>query len=178
MSRNNLPIAIDFDGTLIWDELSHQMFYKFCLRYPWKIFLLPFWLIRGIAYVKSIVAQHMPLDVKTLNYNQSVLDYIAAHKGRRFILATGADHKVADEVADYLGVFDHVIASNGVINRISTEKAKSLDALLGQGQYIYLGNSAQDLNVWKHAAYAIAVNAPPHVVAELKELGVPYEVME
>lgn len=177
-NKNKLPIVIDFDGTLIWDELSHQMFYDFCRRYPWKIFMLPFWLIRGVAYIKSIIAQQMPIDVKNLKYNKSVLDYIANHKGHRFILATGADQKVANAVASYLGVFDeHVIASDGIINRISTEKAKSLDELLGRGQYIYLGNSSQDINVWKHAAYAVAVNAPPHVVAELKTLGVPYEIL-
>jgi len=174
---NKLPIVVDLDGTLIWDEVSHLTFYAFCRRYPWKIPLLPFWLIKGVAYIKSIVAEQIPMDPKTLNYNQSVLDFLAKHKDHRMILATGADQKLAHSVADYLGLFEHVIASDGVTNTISSNKAKRLDELLGQGRYIYLGNSSQDINVWKHAAYAVAVNTPPDVLQALKDLNMPYEVL-
>ena len=139
--------------------------------------MLLFWFIKGVAHTKSRIADFIPIDPKTLNYNQSVLDFIKDHKDHVLVLATGADQKIAQKVAEYLGCFDHVIASDGRTNTISSHKASRLDDLLGQGQYIYLGNSSQDINVWKHAAYAVAVNTPQKVLNQLSQLGVPFEVL-
>ena len=54
----------------------------------------------------------------TLPYNQHFVDYLRRQKleGRRPVLATAADHQIAHGVADHLGVFDVVIASDGVLN--------------------------------------------------------------
>jgi hypothetical protein len=174
---NKLPIVVDLDGTLIFNDISRESLGLFCLRFPWKIILLPFWAFRGVAYGKRRLAEEINIDPKTLRYNKLVTEFIQAHGDHRIFLATGADQKYANLVAEYLGVFEQVLASDGIVNNISVHKARRLDALLGKGGYIYLGNSSQDISVWKHAAYAIAVNASEDVIQELKNLHMPYEVL-
>jgi phosphoserine phosphatase len=176
MDSTKLPIVVDLDGTLILEEISYKSFWIFLRKYWWKAPMLFVWALFGVAYSKKKLAQRIPIDPSSLPYNQRVIDYIRAHKGQPIVLATGADETYAHQIANHLGLFDHVIASNGVENTISSLKARKLDDYFHGGKYVYLGNSAQDLNVWKHSAYAIAVNAPVDVVAELATLGVPYEV--
>jgi phosphoserine phosphatase len=178
IKTDNLPIAVDLDGTLIFNELSYISLRRFCMRYPWKILMLGLWLTKGVAYVKSRLAEHINIDPKTLSYNKLVLDYIKNHSAQRIILATGADQKYAREVAAYLGCFERVIASDGLTNTVGQNKADRLNALLGQGKYIYVGNSSQDISVWRQATYAVAVNAPESVLSDLRALNMPYEVLK
>jgi len=175
--EKKLPIAVDLDGTLVFNELSYMSFWRFCRQYPWKLLLLPFWLFKGIAHIKRKFSALIPIDVKALNYNKSVLKFIESHGDHRVVLATGADLVYACQIAEYLDCFELVIASDGVVNMVSHNKAENLNKLFGKGQYIYVGNSAQDIAVWKDSAYAIAVNTPDTVLNDLKKLGVPFEIL-
>lgn len=175
---DGIPIVFDLDGTLILDEISYLSFKKFIYAYPlsfWKILL---WLPRGMAFVKQQLALRVEIDPATLTYNKCVIDFIDQHKGRRMILATGADQKYADIVAEYLKCFENVIASDGQINSISHVKAERLNILYGYQGYIYVGNSAQDLTVWSESAFAIATNVPNKVLETLKKLPVPFGVLK
>ena len=176
--EQKLPIAVDLDGTLIFNDISRQSLRMFCKAFPFKIVLLPFWLLKGVAYVKSRLAEVVVIPPESLRFNPAVLNFIKKHPDHRFLLATGADERYAHAVAKHLGCFDDVIASNGVLNSISEIKASRLNKLLGQGMYIYLGNSSQDIAVWQQSAYAIAVNAPDDVVRALAGLQMPYHVLD
>ena len=177
-NEDNLPIAVDLDGTLIFDEITAISLRKFCLRYPWKIVLLPFWLLKGMAYLKDRMGGLVDIDPRTLSYNNLVMDYIKSHAQHRMVLATGADQRYADAVAEYLGCFELVIASDGVVNRVSQNKADCLNLLFGEKKYIYVGNSSQDIAVWRQAAHAVVVNAPESVLRQLHAMQLPYELLK
>ena len=73
---------------------------------------------RGKAHLKRQVACRVTLDVSSLPYHMGLLTYLRDqhHKNRSLILATGADELIARQIADYLQIFDRVMASDGKIN--------------------------------------------------------------
>lgn len=171
------PIVVDLDGTLILDEISILAFKKLIASKPLKLFMTPFWMLKGMGYFKRRVAQLVQINPALLNYNPKVLQFIKSHKSQQIILATGADEKFAKAVSRFLKLFRHVIASDGRVNCVSHEKASRLNERFGKGAYVYLGNSSQDIAVWQDCVFAIAVNTPKNVLKDLKKLNVPFAVL-
>ena len=62
-------------------------------------------------------------------------------------------------VANYVGIFDEVLASDGKTNLRSANKLKTLIEKFGERGFDYAGNSSADLAVWRGAREAIVVNA-------------------
>lgn len=174
-----LPLAVDLDGTLILSDLAFSSLRNFVSKYPFKVPLFPFWLLKGRAYTKRRLAENVHIIPGDLTYNQAVIDYINRHKGQghSVLLVTGSDEKYAKVIADYLGVFDQVLASDGQTNNVSYNKAQLLSNLFGEEGFIYIGNSSQDLAVWQKCAHAVATNAPHWVLRKLQSLGKSFEVI-
>lgn len=176
----NIPIVVDLDGTLILTDMGRASLKKFFFRHPHKWLILPLWLIRGRAHTKARLAELIHIEPEDLLYNDTVIDYIKHYKakGHRILLATGANMKYAQAIADHVGLFDEVLASCDAINNISRNKAERLVKMFGEKGYVYLGNSSQDLAVWQHAFHAVAVNTPQSVLQRLKNLLISYEVLD
>jgi 4-hydroxybenzoate polyprenyltransferase len=77
--------------------------------------------------------------------------------GRRIILATGTPRKFAEAIAAHLGIFDAVMATDGLHNLTSGRKRKVLSDLYGDGGFDYIGNSRHDLKVFDAARAALVV---------------------
>ena len=95
--RASPPLVVDLDGTLVKTDLlveSLLALIKQDLRY---LFLVPWWLFRGLAYLKRQVSQRVSLDVSVLPYNPEFLEYLKTERarGRRLILATVANERLA-----------------------------------------------------------------------------------
>jgi 4-hydroxybenzoate polyprenyltransferase len=135
---------------------------------PFCLLLLPFWLLRGKATLKSEIARRVSLDVETLPYNKPLIQWLQGMraKGARLVLCTAADNSVASDISKHLGIFDDVIASDGHINNASVQKRSVLDKTFGYRGYDYAGNASADLAVWAGAREAIVVNASARVVRE------------
>ena len=121
------------------------------------------------AGLKRNVAALAPLDVSLLPYNRPLLAYLREQKaaGRKLVLATAADQRVAQAVADFLDLFDEVIASDGEHNLKGEAKATALVARFGVRGFSYAGNDSSDLAVWRAAHSAVVVNASRAVDAEV-----------
>ncbi|WP_069471431.1 UbiA family prenyltransferase [Candidatus Marithrix sp. Canyon 246] len=146
---NNKPLCVDLDGTLIaTDSLWESILLLFR---TWQIFLLPFWLIRGRAYLKYKVAQHVSLNVATLPYYENVLKFLQdeKQKGRVLVLATAAHESIAQAVAKHLNLFDIVIASDLDTNLKGVNKRDALTKRFGV--YDYIGDSSADIPIFEAA---------------------------
>jgi 4-hydroxybenzoate polyprenyltransferase len=108
--------------------------------------------------------------VSVLPFNLPLLAYLkeAQREDRRLILVTGADRCIAEQVADYVGGFESVIASDGVINLTGRRKRDALIDRFGVGGFDYAGNARADLCVWQHANKAIVVNANRRVARQAR----------
>ena len=156
-----VPLCVDLDGTLIKNDTTYAALFNLLRKNPLNIFRCLAWLLKGRAHCKQQLAQRTELDPKRLPYNLPFLAFLKEEKqkGRLIYLATAADQKIADRIAEHVGLFDGVIASNGNINLKSHAKRAELDKRFGIHQYDYAGNDTPDLIVWKHARKAIVVNA-------------------
>lgn len=156
-----LPLVIDLDGTLIHSDLLYESTLKLLKSNPFFLLILPFWLIQGKAAFKRKIAERCQLATELLPYNEGFIDWLKSEssKGRSLILCSASDELLVTPVAEYLGLFQHVMASNAKTNLKGSIKAQRLLEQYGQHQFDYAGNSQADLQVWKHAHKAIVVNA-------------------
>jgi 4-hydroxybenzoate polyprenyltransferase len=139
------------------------------------IFLIPLWLFRGKAALKQELAKRASVDVEVLPYNVDLLVWLRGQKnvGKTLILCTASDSMLANQISDHLGIFDHVFASDGVNNLVSSTKAKKLVDIYESHGFDYVGNSSDDVEVWKYAANIIQVNVSRSVKNRVEELSSP-----
>lgn len=165
-------LAVDLDGTLTSTDTLHESVLSLARNKPYLLFLLPFWLSQGIAYLKQKVATYSDLDVTTLPYNQPLIDWLTAEKlrGRKIVLSTGANEQIAKAVVSSFSLFDEFIASDSKINLKGARKRIALEERYGIKGYDYVGNSSDDIEVWAGASNAIVVNASENVLAKVSTL--------
>ena len=167
-----IPLAVDLDGTLIKTDMLWESLIALLKTNVFAIFLLPFWLIKGRAYLKHEIARRITLDVATLPFNKEFLAFLQEeHKrGRVLILTTASDRTIAEKIADHLGIFSEVMASNGKHNLKAAEKSRALQEKFGNKCFDYAGNEKADLEVWAHTNAAILVNAPDGALKKAQRL--------
>ncbi|HYR02179.1 MAG TPA: UbiA family prenyltransferase [Syntrophobacteria bacterium] len=154
------PLVVDLDGTLVKTDLLVESVVALLRRNPLYLAMVPLWLLKGTANLKHEVSRRVTLDVSLLPYHSRLVEYLKVQhdKGRRLVLATGADELLAHQVADHLHLFDTVISSNGVQNLSPRRKRDRLVAEFGEQGFDYAGNERGDLAVWRSARKAIVVN--------------------
>lgn len=167
-TNSNIVIAVDLDGTLTLTDTLHESALCLLRQTPANVIALPFWLYKGKAVLKAKVADHVNLDVSTLPYNSELINWLTDEraKGKKVVLSTAADKRIAQSIADYLDLFDDVIASDGTINNSGANKKAALEAKYGIKGYDYAGNAMADIEVWAGARQAIVVNASDEIVKQ------------
>jgi 4-hydroxybenzoate polyprenyltransferase/phosphoserine phosphatase len=163
-----LPLCVDLDGTLVRSDTLVEGFCAFATD-P-RVFGALLRLTNGRAAFKQAVAAGARLDPALLPYNETLLTYLRAQKaaGRRLVLATAADQRIARAIAAYLSIFEEVITSDGTNNLRGAAKAQALTDRFGAKGFVYAGNATSDLPIWHQAAAAILVNAPAGVVSQVR----------
>ncbi len=174
MSRH---IAVDLDGTLIFTDMLLENLFLFLRHYPTQIWRLFVWLFRGKAVLKRELAAAVMPAVVSLPYNQALLVWLTEQQrlGAHLILATASDARIARRVADHLGLFSEVMGTQDC-NLSSHHKRAALVARFGERGFEYVGNSFDDLAVWKSAAIIHVANPDRGVLAAASNLGVIGEV--
>jgi 4-hydroxybenzoate polyprenyltransferase len=158
--RQDAPLCVDLDGTLIRSDLLVESALALISRNPFNIFAMLLWLMRGKAFLKQQIARRIGLDASTLPYNNDVLDWVRAQQKLRTVtLCTASDQRLAESVAQHVGGFGAVLASNGEHNLSGRSKAQALIGLYGDRGFDYAGNATVDLKVWRHARAAIVIES-------------------
>ena len=152
-------LCVDLDGTLIRGNVLWECVLSLLKTRPLTMLRLPFWWLKGRAFLKQEVAARTELDPARLPYRKLVLDLLREEKakGRRVALVTAADRNVAETIARYVGLFDEVHASDGLVNLKGANKAKFLAAHFSETGFEYMGDSAADIDVWRNARGAYVV---------------------
>ena len=157
---NEIPLCVDLDGTLILTDVLAESLLLAVSKGPEVVVRVPFWLVQGRAHLKQELTRHVMPDASLLPLNQPLVDYLKEQRlaGRKLILVTAADIRIAREVAERSGLFDEVMASEGVVNLAGRHKAEALVKRFGNGGFDYAGNEHRDLAVWAVARRAIVVS--------------------
>ncbi len=154
------------DGTLLKTDLIWEFLARILRRNPFVIFAILVWWMRGRAFLKRKLGARAKVDPVTLPYNEKFLRWLREQKsaGRKIILATAADSQMALPVANYVGIFDEVLSSDGKTNLRGKNKLKLLVEKFGERGFDYAGNSTADLAVWPAAREALVVNTSPSLL--------------
>lgn len=165
---SDTPLVVDLDGTLIRTDLLHESCLRVLRDRPLDLLRIPFWLAQGKAVLKRRLAERTSLDPALLPYHCELLDWLKQQRslGRRLVLCTASDRSAAVTIADHLGIFDEVMASDGINNLSGAHKALALEQRFGPAGYDYAGNAQADLVVWEQARRAIVVNADAPLAAQ------------
>ena len=170
-----VPLCVDLDGTLIQTDLLWESLARLLRRNPLWLFPVVVWWMRGRAFLKRQLARRVSLDPATLPYQPAFLAFLREQKsaGRKLVLVTASDREMALPVANHVGLFDEVLASDGRTNLRGPNKRKALVERFGERGFDYAGNSPVDLAVWRGARLAIVVNAGSGLVRRAAECARP-----
>ena len=173
---SQLPLCVDLDGTLIYNDVTWLSMKLYLQENITRFAHVISWFRHGRAYLKQQLAKRIDIDPQKLPYRTSLLKYLKIERqaGRCIYLATAADQKYAQAVADHLGLFTQVFSSDGITNLRSKAKARCLLKNFGEKQFVYAGNSFDDLAVWKHSAQAIVCTKNPILLTAVEKLELPF----
>lgn len=158
-NSTNAPLVVDLDGTLTPTDTLVESIVKVVKQSPLNLVRVPFWLMRGRAGFKEVISTHASISGEHLPYRASLLDYLHEEKkkGRKIVLATAAHHSIAHNVANHLGLFDKVLATQAGHNLKGKEKLQAIQEHVGQC-FVYAGDSQADVPIWKAAKAAVLVD--------------------
>ncbi len=169
---SNIPLIVDLDHTLIDTDLLYESSIATLKKRPWLVAIYPFWLMQGKAYLKAQLIKNCDIDITTLPYNQTTINYIKhrQQQGTKIILATASNKFYAQQVAKHIGLFDDVMASDKRFNLSAHNKATKLAEHFGEQGFDYMGDNMRDLPVWQITNLAILVNASNKVIRKTQHL--------
>ncbi|MEK7707476.1 MAG: UbiA family prenyltransferase [Verrucomicrobiota bacterium] len=164
--EDRVPLAVDLDGTLIRTDMMWESVARLLRKNPLAALASPLWLLRGRAHFKQQLATRVQVDAASLPYHEEFLNWLRDEKraGRKLVLATASDIEMARPVAQHVGLFDEVLASDGKTNLRDNAKLAALPKKFGERGFDYAGNSSPDLDVWGGSREAIVVNASSSLV--------------
>ncbi len=167
-------VVVDLDNTLIKADTLHEQLVRIVFQKPRLLPRILGALFRGKAAFKDCCAEAIVLEPANLRTCDEVLSYLADEKSRGsfLVLCTAADHRVARLVADHLGIFDEVIATESGVNLKGEAKAAMLVRRFPDG-FVYAGDHASDLAVWAKAEGIVLVGVSASVARRASALGKP-----
>jgi len=164
-------LCVDLDGTLLATDLLWESLLKLLKNQPWVLFLLPFWLMKGKAFLKHKIFHRVDLEPETLPYRSEVIDLLNKEHlaGREIILTTGSNQRAAIKIGKYLGVFSNVLASNKRTNLVGKQKLTAINEATQGKEFDYIGNADTDLPIWQRAHEALLVCSSPHLIQKVRD---------
>jgi 4-hydroxybenzoate polyprenyltransferase len=165
------PLVLDLDGTLLRTDLLLEAALHYVKQRPLGVFLLLWWACHGTAFLKHQLASRTDLAVQHLPINERLAQYArqAAEKGRTVVAATAANRELADRVCARFSFISAVFASCDKVNLKGSRKAAELNERFPDG-YVYAGDAAADLAVWRSARGAIFAGRDRRVLQQLSKI--------
>ncbi|MGH9582758.1 MAG: UbiA family prenyltransferase [Bryobacteraceae bacterium] len=153
------PLCVDLDGTLVKSDTLADSLLLLVRKQPLQAAIYLLSLQHGKAAFKARVASLTTLDVEHLPWNRPLLDYLAEQRatGRKIFMVTGADTRVARRIADYMDLFEDILASDGETNQTGNRKLATLKEKFGEG-FDYIGNARADAPALVRSGQAMAAN--------------------
>lgn len=166
------PLCVDLDGTLIDGDTLVISLRTLLRREPWRFPAVCARMLRGRAAFKAFVASCVVPDAPSLPWRREVLEFLAAERarGRRLILATAADARIATCVVEHLELFDAVVSTQDGENRKGEAKLDAIRKLLNNKDFDYMGDSVADLPILLAARKAYLVAPGERLLARVRQI--------
>jgi 4-hydroxybenzoate polyprenyltransferase len=167
-----VPLCLDLDGTLVKSDTLVDSVLVLARQKPAEILRIPSWIAQGKAQFKKHVTSAVTLDVEHLPYNRPLLEWLRAEHGagRAIYLATASDRGLADRVAEYLGIFAGVLASDGTTNLAGKNKLEAFREHFGE-RFCYIGNAKPDVTLLTACESPMTANPHGALTSGLRRAG-------
>lgn len=168
----------DLDHTLLSADTFAEQLSTLLLRQPWLVVLVLIWFLRGRSYCKGRIAALAATPPDVWPVRPEAIERIVSDRaqGCTVVLATAAHHRVAGPLAEHLGCFDAVLASDDRENLKSQRKSAAIAKFAcdaGWESYSYAGDCAADLAVWAASDEIVVVNPTPPLLKRLRGFNKP-----
>jgi 4-hydroxybenzoate polyprenyltransferase len=162
-------LCVDLDGTLVKSDTLVDSTLALARQQPAALLKLPGWLMQGKAALKKHLTSAVQLDVAHLPYNRELMQFLEQQHatGRRIYLATAADTVLAERVAEHLGIFTGVLASDGALNLAGKNKLAAFRSRFGD-DFCYIGNASPDIPLLTHCLSPMVANPTAGLTAGLR----------
>ena len=170
---DNKSLFVDLDGTLIKEDLSDLAFSHSFKNYPFKtLFYLFIFLFKGKPYLKEKISKNFEIPFEDLTFNKPAFDFIREVKNRHRVvyLISGSHQILVEEMGKYLNIFLDVFGTRDNFNMVGNNKVLFIKENLKIHDFDYLGNSHQDLPIWRYTKKAIHTNASKKLKKLIKSL--------
>ena len=160
-----MPLFVDLDGTLIRTDLLFESLLLLIRRNPLYLAIIPFWLLKGRAWLKHQIACRVEIDPAGLPYNEAFLAWLGDQRarGRAMTLISASNQRYVSAVAEHVGLFDAAIGSDGKTNLKARNKLRRIEEIVQGGKFAYAGDSRADLPKWAGAGQILLVNCSPSI---------------
>ena len=179
---DNRILFVDLDGTIIKEDLSDLAFFYCLKKKPLKLikYLIVF-LFKGKSYLKEKISENYIVPIEKLNFNKACLDYIKNVKNHHRVvyLISGSHQSLVNQIDKHLSIFFEAFGTRVNLNMVGENKVKFINEELKIYEFDYLGNSKQDLPIWKYTKKIIYTNVPSDLkkIINSSNLG-KYEIKE
>lgn len=166
-------LCVDLDGTLVKSDTLVDSTLALARSRPAMLFHIPGWLLQGKAALKRHITSAVSLDVTHLPYNRELLQFLEQQhaEGRSLYLATAADSALARRIADHLGLFEGVLASDGALNLAGSNKLAAFRQTFGDN-FCYIGNAVADLPLLENCQQPMVANPTRGLQSALRKANI------
>jgi 4-hydroxybenzoate polyprenyltransferase len=176
-------IVSDLDGTILRTDLLIEQLHEFILLKPYNFILVLIWLSRGLVYLKAKLASLTKINLNKLPFNSEVVSFLTEKNKEGYVIAiaTGSHEIIVNKLSSYLP-FENIIYATGSstknTNLIGKNKELKLNSIYGSQNYSYIGNSNDDLYVWRSCSGIYVVNPSRMLSIKLKKISKTYHVFK
>jgi len=176
--ESQLLFVVDLDDSLIKTDLILEKLITLALCSPASLCLIPLMMLKGRLAFKKWLASKTEIDFTSLPYRKDILDKVREAKKRqeKVILLSASLQEDVDRVVQHLKIFDGGVGSSSE-NLVGSAKLKYLNENYPGSRVTYLGDSFEDLKIWKECEKIIAVNPSAGLAKELQSINKPTELV-
>ncbi len=170
--KNEVPLCVDLDGTLILSDVLWESIVKIWSK-PSVGFRAVWALMNGKAAMKSVLAEEITIDPSALPYREDLLAYLHSQQeaGRRLVLVTATHISIAQHIADYLGIFSDVMATDEQVNLGGERKRQALVAAYGEKGFDYIGDHDKDIAIFSSARLSLLADPSDRLKEKTQKVG-------
>lgn len=140
-------IIVKNEGVLVKTDIYWESLYILVKVKPLCMLYLPFWLIRGFAYLREqLISRALPNE-KYLPYNQELLGYLHQQKkmGRELYLATSSSPEIGSRIASHLGLFKAVVDIQELLEAAEVSSTGDLPGGRESSSFVYVCHDEDEI---------------------------------